>query len=220
MSYARSGLATTRLIPISNTYPHHASGSSLSSTTQHTTTQVLGSHAPMPYNTRRKSVSLSSLGVHVPKSLSSSASAHRSPPATATSLATENQPPQKKLKRSHSAQEPSPKLSDPSSAPNYKQTQSRAFDTPPPSPGGGSRHCKIETEGINDDIVVAVIEQLERTANRPHLLKELAAILSNHIPIVQRYPIQPPPSPLHPLLTFPPALRINQPLSPHACRPL
>lgn len=141
----------------------------------------------MPYNTRRKSVSLSSLGIHVPKS--PKASAHRSPPAsaTATSFTSENQPPQKKLKRSHSSQEPL-KQSDRPVVPNYKheRTQSRVFDTPPPSPGGESRHFKIETEGINDDIVVAVIEQLERTANRPHLLKELAAILSNHIPIVQR----------------------------------
>lgn len=36
---------------------------------------------------------------------------------------------------------------------------------------------KIDTEGINDDIVVAVINQLEKTGNRPHLVKELAAIL-------------------------------------------
>jgi hypothetical protein len=137
----------------------------------------------MPYNTRRKSVSLSSLGIHVPKS--PKATAHRSPPATttfATTFApTEDQPPQKKLKRSHSSQSERP------SVPNYKheRTQSRVIDTPPPSPGE-SGHFKIDTEGINDDIVVAVIEQLEGTANRPHLLKELAAILSNHIPIVQR----------------------------------
>lgn len=36
---------------------------------------------------------------------------------------------------------------------------------------------KIDTEGINDDIVVAVIHQLENTGNRPHLVKELAAVL-------------------------------------------
>jgi hypothetical protein len=36
---------------------------------------------------------------------------------------------------------------------------------------------KIDTEGINDDIVVGVIEQLEKTGNRPHLVKELAAVL-------------------------------------------
>jgi hypothetical protein len=36
---------------------------------------------------------------------------------------------------------------------------------------------KIDTEVINDDIVVAVINQLEKTGNRPHLVKELAAVL-------------------------------------------
>jgi hypothetical protein len=60
-----------------------------------------------------------------------------------------------------------------------------AENTPPPSPGeaGG---FKIDTEGINDDIVVGVIDQLEKTGNRPLLLKELAAVLSNTIPIVER----------------------------------
>jgi len=37
---------------------------------------------------------------------------------------------------------------------------------------------KIDTEGINDDIVTAVIQQLEKTGNRPHLIRELAAVLS------------------------------------------
>ncbi|TLD37134.1 hypothetical protein E2P81_ATG03946 [Venturia nashicola] len=142
----------------------------------------------MPYNTRRKSVSLSSLGIHVPKSPKcQKPSLHPSPPSTAASFASENQPPQKRLKRSHPSQDST------SSVPNYKheRTQSRLLDTPPPSPGAESRHFTIETEGINDDIVVAVIEQLERTANRPHLLKELAAILSSHIPIVQSSANQP-----------------------------
>jgi hypothetical protein len=49
-------------------------------------------------------------------------------------------------------------------------------NTPPPSPIGET--TKIDTEGINDDIVVAVIQQLEKTGNRPHLIKELAAIMS------------------------------------------
>jgi len=53
--------------------------------------------------------------------------------------------------------------------------------TPPPSPGdvevGLGR--KVDTEGINDDIVIAVIDQLEKTANRPHLIKELATVLAS-----------------------------------------
>jgi hypothetical protein len=138
----------------------------------------------MPYNTRRKSVSLTSLGIHVPKS--PKALAHRSPPTTTSFASSQDLPLQKKLKRSHSSQE-SLKSSEQPSLQNYghERKRSRVFDTPPPSPGE-SGNFKIDTEGINDDIVVAVIEQLERTANRPHLLKELAAILSNHIPIVQR----------------------------------
>jgi hypothetical protein len=36
---------------------------------------------------------------------------------------------------------------------------------------------KIDTEGINDDVVVAAIEQLEKTGNKPHLVRELAAVL-------------------------------------------
>lgn len=46
---------------------------------------------------------------------------------------------------------------------------------------------RIDTEGISDEIVVGVIEQLENTGNRPHLLKELAAVLGTKLPIVQRY---------------------------------
>jgi hypothetical protein len=39
--------------------------------------------------------------------------------------------------------------------------------------------------GINDDIVEGVITQLQKTANRPHLVKELAAILSTSVKIVE-----------------------------------
>ena len=58
--------------------------------------------------------------------------------------------------------------------------------TPPPSPGPSS-HPKIDTEGINDDIVVGVIEQLEKTGNRPHLIRELATVLSTTTDAVSRY---------------------------------
>jgi hypothetical protein len=51
--------------------------------------------------------------------------------------------------------------------------------TPPPSPGDAHFDIKIDTEGINDDIVIAVIEQLEKTGNRPHLIKELATVLAS-----------------------------------------
>jgi hypothetical protein len=60
-------------------------------------------------------------------------------------------------------------------------------DTPPPSPSGESGQTKVDTQGIDDEIVVGVIEQLEKTGNRPHLLKELAVILAPIVPIVERY---------------------------------
>ena len=58
--------------------------------------------------------------------------------------------------------------------------------TPPPSPGA-TLDAKVDTEGINDDIVTGVIEQLEKTGNRPHLIKELAAVLSTTSDSVARY---------------------------------
>jgi hypothetical protein len=147
----------------------------------------------MPYNTRRKSVSLTLLGIHVPNSSrSSKAESHTATPQAEGDEGEEQRPP-KKLKRSHTPPEhPESPLSPPRSIPPKIQQERRrsavrgAENTPPPSPGeaGGFR---VDTEGINDDIVVGVIEQLEKTGNRPHLLKELAAVLQNTIPIVERY---------------------------------
>jgi hypothetical protein len=151
----------------------------------------------MPYNTRRKSVSLTLLGIHVPNSSrSSKTESHTATPQAegdGNEGENEEQRPPKKLKRSHSSTEHPESPSSPSrSVPPKFQLERRrstvrgAENTPPPSPGeaGGFR---VDTEGINDDIVVGVIEQLEKTGNRPHLLKELAAVLQNTIPIVERY---------------------------------
>ena len=64
--------------------------------------------------------------------------------------------------------------------------------TPPPSPEAEADDAEedlepkeIDLEGINDDIVEAVITQLQKTGNRPHLVKELAAILSTQVKIVE-----------------------------------
>jgi hypothetical protein len=64
--------------------------------------------------------------------------------------------------------------------------------TPPPSPAAEVDELEqaeikreIDLEGINDDIVEGVIVQLQKTANRPHLVKELAAILSTSVKIVE-----------------------------------
>lgn len=46
--------------------------------------------------------------------------------------------------------------------------------------------AKIDFDAINDDIVEAVIVQLQSTANRPHLVKELAMVLSQRLAVVQQ----------------------------------
>ena len=137
----------------------------------------------MPYNTRRKSLSLPSLGIQLPNA----SRAHRSnskptPPIhEQTSIA----PPSKKVKRSHNDDEPLSPVSSPRSAavsPPAQVSLPRRIKlehTPPPSPGDVGVARKIDTDGINDDIVIAVIEQLEKTANRPHLIKDLATILAS-----------------------------------------
>ena len=124
----------------------------------------------MPYNTRRKSLSLPSLGIHLPNS------SRRSPSISKGLHPNEDMHPSKKVKRSHASLSPEPSYTD-------KQSAVRAGrhgvleNTPPPSPLDGRIVPKVDTEGINDDIVVGVIDQLEKTGNRPHLVKELAAIL-------------------------------------------
>ncbi|KAF2086717.1 hypothetical protein K490DRAFT_43585 [Saccharata proteae CBS 121410] len=142
----------------------------------------------MPYNTRRKSLSLPMLGIHLPNS--SRSSSHRPPPAT---IPAHEQPPTKKIKRSHTLSSSAASSPSPVNAPPKFGEQQRpkssgrvAEQTPPPSPGAEGV-SKIDTEGIKDDIVVAVIQQLEETGNRPHLLKELAAVLATQLPIVERY---------------------------------
>lgn len=163
----------------------------------------------MPYNTRRKSLSLPSLGIHVPVSnasraaaanraiaLQNSANSSRTPSPTAAMASTprEDAPPSKRLKRAHIADNDAP-----SSEPQpKKREESVKFETtPPPSPGRrrasvemedvqGNPMPKIDLEGINDEIVEAVIVQLQETGNRPHLVKELAAVLMQQLKIVQQ----------------------------------
>lgn len=140
------------------------------------------------YNTRRKSLSLPMLGVALPRT--------RSPPSTSGDQ--QQSPPAKRVKRTHSTSSSNSARSSTSTPNSPPRPLTLRFDdrpkgsgraaahTPPPSPGGMAAQSKISTEGIADDIVVAVIEQLEKTGNRPHLLKELAAVLSPIIPVVER----------------------------------
>ncbi|KAE8441147.1 hypothetical protein EG329_005830 [Mollisiaceae sp. DMI_Dod_QoI] len=136
----------------------------------------------MPYNTRRKSLSLPSLGIHLPVTHASRAAARLSPPSAGP---TSENPPTKKIKRSH---EESPSMSPPP-----KPAPVKYEHTPPPSPEAENddleddiKPREIDLEGINDDIVEAVIIQLQKTGNRPHLVKELAAILSQSVKIVEQ----------------------------------
>ncbi len=180
----------------------------------------------MPYNTRRVSLSLPSLGIQLPHN-SRSAGAHRSPP----SLPSTALPPTKRTKRSHTSptspaspsatstasSKPSTIVSTANQTDSISTTSSstnattltinsvpsadkntirpgRASlstgritqNTPPPSPGDAGGY-RIDTDGIDDDVVVAVIEQLDRTGNRPHSAKELAAILINALAVVEGY---------------------------------
>ncbi|TGZ81441.1 hypothetical protein EX30DRAFT_348634 [Ascodesmis nigricans] len=103
----------------------------------------------MPYNTRRKSLSLPSLGIHLP---TGSRASQQSVPKSSS------EPANKKLKRAYSpalvtAYEPTPPLS------------------PPPE-------TSINYADISDEIVAGVVSILEATGNRPHTVKELASMLT------------------------------------------
>ncbi|RPA90901.1 hypothetical protein L873DRAFT_1716289 [Choiromyces venosus 120613-1] len=113
----------------------------------------------MVYNTRRKSLSLPSLGIHLPQSSRSSPS----------SFTIKSEPPQKRVKRDHS----------PLSAGGYDTTSRNNL---PPSP---PPECRISHEGINDEIVSGVVDVLERSGNRPHTVKELAAVLAPVLEVVE-----------------------------------
>jgi len=141
----------------------------------------------MPYNTRRKSLSLSELGIIVPKR--SRTASHPSPPST---VVEGEEPPVKKSKRSHDSKPP-PRPSGLMSPPRTttirikEEKPKRATElSPPPSPAVEGSN-KVDVEGISDDIVVATILQLERTGNRPHLVKEIAHVLATSLPSVEKY---------------------------------
>lgn len=133
----------------------------------------------MPYNTRRKSLSLPSLGIQLPHG----SRAHRPSHSKPSILVEEQSPPAKKVKRSHSSNLTSTPSARSQSSKNVSylerpKSTGRTHDhTPPPSPVA-SGDVKVDIDGINDSIVVCVIEQLEKTGNRPHLIKELATVLS------------------------------------------
>ena len=74
------------------------------------------------------------------------------------------------------------------SPPEIKHDKSKraAQPSPPPSPAAEGNN-KVDVEGIGDDIVVGTIQQLEQTGNRPHLVKELGAVLATSLHSVEKY---------------------------------
>ncbi|KAF4550900.1 Hypothetical protein D9617_15g042530 [Elsinoe fawcettii] len=138
----------------------------------------------MPYNTRRKSLSLSELGVHVPKR--ARAPSQPSPLSESVEAA---EPPSKKVRCVPQFISPPGSMSPPKTTniriktEEVKPIQIGAEHTPPPSPGAPNR-SKVDTEGIKDEVVVGAIIQLEKTGNRPHTSKELAACLANTVPTI------------------------------------
>ncbi|RYC83312.1 hypothetical protein BFJ63_vAg13781 [Fusarium oxysporum f. sp. narcissi] len=144
----------------------------------------------MPYNTRRKSLSLPSLGIHVPMTHAARAAAAASKNASRSSSSSSSSA------ASSALSPPSSGSEAPEAHPNKRQKRSHSDDiaieqTPPPSPTPGSsldldtNQSAIDFETINDDIVEAVIVQLQSTGNRPHLVKELATVLAQRLTSVQ-----------------------------------
>ncbi|KAM0703198.1 hypothetical protein Q7P35_009136 [Cladosporium inversicolor] len=142
------------------------------------------SSATMPYNTRRKSLSLTEMGIIAPKR--ARVAVQPSPPNTAVDG---EEPPVKKSKRSHGSASPtigdmSPPRSTTIRIKEQKPKRGAAL-SPPPSPLREGQ-SKIDIEGISDEIVVGAIQQLEKTGNRPHLVKELSSVLATTIPAIER----------------------------------
>jgi hypothetical protein len=90
----------------------------------------------------------------------------------------------------------------PPSKPAPKTVVMKYENTPPPSPEAETAELddsevkgeiatgirrEIDLEGINDEIVEGVIVQLQKTGNRPHLVKELALMLSSSVKIVETF---------------------------------
>ncbi|GAB1315943.1 Mucin [Madurella fahalii] len=156
-----------------------------------------------PYNTRHKTVSLQTLGIRVPGTQSARAPANRASPTSASPismaspapLSKDDQPPAKKLKRAFSEDADDALASE--RLPKKRDYAIKPENTPPPSPPAKRPSIEmgdnevavpkvIDMEGINDEIVEAVIIQLQNTRNRPHLVKELTAVLMEQLKIVQQ----------------------------------
>jgi hypothetical protein len=107
----------------------------------------------------------------------------------------DSQPSTKRLKRAYSeSSDEEPPLERLS---KRRDSSVKLEHTPPPSPPAERPSIEmsedeepvpktIDMGDINDEIVEAVIVQLQKTRNRPHLVKELAAVLMQQLKIVQQ----------------------------------
>lgn len=94
----------------------------------------------------------------------------------------------KKTKRSHAGDD----------TPAAKRHQPAANKLPPSPPrsrassvemkdAAGPASAKVDLSSVNDEIVEAVIVQLQNAGNRPHIVKELVPVLMQQLKIVQQY---------------------------------
>lgn len=147
----------------------------------------------MPYNTRRKSLSLPSLGIAIPQQKPTPAAS--SPVVVNETKISTDMPSQKKVKRAHQLS-PLSNVTLPANSP---------YDaTPPPSPSPS------EPESYDDEIVGAVIDILKKSGNRPHTVKELAVLLMRMLAIVEKFVY------LHPISCDASTNHGNSSANPHA----
>lgn len=109
---------------------------------------------------------------------------HASPfPTTTTSVKfeLEQTPPRSPIDAAADDTAPSVEMEDSNSTASQERTaaQERPAVAPP-------QIKKVNLEEVNDDIVEAVIVQLQETGNRPHHVKELATVLLQQLRVVQQ----------------------------------
>lgn len=77
--------------------------------------------------------------------------------------------------------------------PKRQATATKVYEhTPPPSPKAqlyedeSGNSTEIDIDNINDDIVHAVILYLQKTGNKPIIVKQLAELLQQSVKVVEQ----------------------------------
>ncbi|CAK7224230.1 hypothetical protein SCUCBS95973_005446 [Sporothrix curviconia] len=130
-----------------------------------------------------------------PPSTSTIAASSLSPKraSSAVDSSPSQQPSSKRTKRSHSSSESISSVLATAASKSSAVAKPVAVATPPQSPKRQAsvemddvEEVEIDMDKVKDDIVEAVIIQLKSTGNRPHLIKELSAILMHQLKSVQQ----------------------------------